>query len=135
MKHKPLINFLVYSPQGILFVKVVDAMDHTKTLEFIFKILEESMLEVGEENVVQIVIDSASNCVAASKMIMERFKTIIGPCCSLHGLGKLPWVNEVIRRGKLITNFIVNHRITLSIYKKHAMRAFLRLCYIRFSNY
>jgi len=29
--HRPLINVLVYSPRGIYFVKVVDAMDHMKT--------------------------------------------------------------------------------------------------------
>eukprot|EP01018_Ginkgo_biloba_P003201 Gb_21029 [translate_table: standard] len=53
----------------------------------------------------------------------------------LHDLGKLPWVNEAIQRGKLISNFIVNHRITLSIYRKHAMREFLRPCDTRFSTY
>eukprot|EP01018_Ginkgo_biloba_P031479 Gb_30428 [translate_table: standard] len=141
MKHRPLINVLVYSPQGIILVKAVDAMDHTKTSEFIFKILEEAVLEVGEENVVQIVTDSASNCVGAGKMIMARFKTIYWtPCAAhcmdllLHDLGKLPWVNEAIRRGKLIENFIVNHRITLSIYKKHATRELLRPCDTRFAT-
>ena len=105
MKHRPLINVLVYSPQGVLFVKAIDAMDHTKTSEFIFKILEEAVLEVGEENAVQIVTDSASNCVGDGNMIMERFKTIYWtPCIAhcmdllLHDLGKLPWVNEAIQR-------------------------------------
>eukprot|EP01018_Ginkgo_biloba_P041170 Gb_00110 [translate_table: standard] len=142
MKHRPLINVLVYSPQGILFVKAVDVIHHTKTSEFIFKILEEAIFEVGEENVVQIVIDSASNCVGAGKMIMARFKRIYWtPCVAhcmdllLHDLGKLPWVNEVIRRGKLITNFIVNHLITLSIYKNHATRELFRPCDIIFSTY
>eukprot|EP01018_Ginkgo_biloba_P003978 Gb_35316 [translate_table: standard] len=117
-------------------------MDHTKTSEFIFKILEEAVLEVGEENVVQIVTDSASNCVGAGKMIMERFKTIYWtPCAAhcmdllLHDLGKLPWVNEAIQRGKLITNFIVNHRITLRIYRKNATRELLRPCDTRFATY
>eukprot|EP01018_Ginkgo_biloba_P012932 Gb_37012 [translate_table: standard] len=53
----------------------------------------------------------------------------------LHDLGKLTWVNEAIRRGKLITNFIVNHCITLSIYRKHAMREFLRPYDTRFATY
>eukprot|EP01018_Ginkgo_biloba_P039451 Gb_09931 [translate_table: standard] len=142
MKHRPLINVLVYSPQGILFVKAVDAMHHRKTSYFIFKILEEAVLELKEENVVQIVTHSASNCVGVGMMIMARFKTIYWtPCAShymdllLHDLGKLPWVNEAIQRGKLIVNFIVNHRITLSIYKKHATRDLLRPCDTRFSTY
>eukprot|EP01018_Ginkgo_biloba_P003815 Gb_00920 [translate_table: standard] len=53
----------------------------------------------------------------------------------LHDLGKLPWVNEVIRRGKLIANFVVNHRLTLSIYRKHAIKEFLRPYDTRFSTY
>eukprot|EP01018_Ginkgo_biloba_P007294 Gb_21313 [translate_table: standard] len=53
----------------------------------------------------------------------------------LHDLGKLPWVNEAIRRGKLITNFVVNHHLTLSIYRRHAMRELLRPCDIRFATY
>eukprot|EP01018_Ginkgo_biloba_P036859 Gb_09815 [translate_table: standard] len=142
MKHKPLINVLVYYPEGVIFVNAVDAMDHKKTSEFIFKILEEAVLEVGEENVVQIVIDSASNYVGAGKMIIARFNTIYWtPCAThctdllLHDLGKFPWVNEVIRRGKLIANFVVNHRLTLSIYKNHATKEFLRPCDIRFATY
>eukprot|EP01018_Ginkgo_biloba_P023820 Gb_06616 [translate_table: standard] len=101
MKHKPLINVFVYSPQGVLFVKAVDTMDHKKTSEFIFKILEEAVLEVGEENVVQIVTDS--NCVGDGKLIMDKFKTIYWTPCVvhcldllLHDLGKLHWVNEAI---------------------------------------
>eukprot|EP01018_Ginkgo_biloba_P032581 Gb_35676 [translate_table: standard] len=142
MKHRPLINVLVSSPEGVLFVKAVDVMDHKKTSEFIFKILEEAVLEVGEKNVVQIVTDSASNCVGASKMIMARFKKIYWTPCDahcmdllLHDLGKLPWVNEAIRRGKLITNFVVNHRLTLRIYKKHATRELLRPYDTRFATY
>eukprot|EP01018_Ginkgo_biloba_P025883 Gb_25508 [translate_table: standard] len=142
MKHRPLIKVLVYSPQGVLFVKAIDAMDHTKTSEFIFKILEEAVLEVGEENVAQIVTNSASNCVGAGKMIMARFKIIYWtPCAThcmdllLHDLGKLPWVNEAIQREKLITNFIVNYRITLSIYRKHATKELFRPCDTRFATY
>eukprot|EP01018_Ginkgo_biloba_P031482 Gb_30430 [translate_table: standard] len=142
MKHRPLINVLVYSPQGVLFLKAIDTMDHKKTSEFIFKILEEAVLEVGEENVVQIVKDSASNCVGADKLITERFKiTYWTPCAAhcpnllLHDLGKLPWVNEAIRRGKSISNFVVNHRLTLSIYRKHAMKELLRPCDTRFATY
>eukprot|EP01018_Ginkgo_biloba_P030621 Gb_17426 [translate_table: standard] len=53
----------------------------------------------------------------------------------LHDLGKLPWVNEVIRRGKLIVNFVVNHRLTLSIYRKHETKELLRPCDTRFATY
>eukprot|EP01018_Ginkgo_biloba_P021107 Gb_31781 [translate_table: standard] len=134
MKHMPLINVLVYCPEGIIFIKAIDAMDDKKTSEFIFKILEEVVLEVGEENVVQIVIHSALNCVGVGKMIMARFKTIYWTPCAAHymdllshDLGKLP--------GKLITIFLVNHHLTLSIYRKHATKELFRPYDTRFATY
>eukprot|EP01018_Ginkgo_biloba_P028623 Gb_39349 [translate_table: standard] len=51
----------------------------------------------------------------------------------LHDLGQLPWVNELKRI--LIANFIVNHHLTLRIYRKHAMRELFRPCDIRFATY
>eukprot|EP01018_Ginkgo_biloba_P003366 Gb_02330 [translate_table: standard] len=73
---------------------------------------------------------------------MDRLKIIYWtPCAThfldllLHDLGKLPWMNEAIRRGKIIPNFIVNHCVTLSIYRKHVMKEFLRHFDTRFATY
>ena len=74
--HRPLINVLVYCPQGVYFLKAVDAMNEVKTSEYIFSILDEAIQEVGEKNVVQVVTDNASNCVGAGKLIMEKYRTI-----------------------------------------------------------
>eukprot|EP01018_Ginkgo_biloba_P037149 Gb_15818 [translate_table: standard] len=70
---------------------------------------------------------------------MERFKIIYyNPYYSnfldllLYDLEKLPWVNEAIQRGKIIINFVVNHCLTLRIYRKHVMKEFLRPSDIRF---
>ena len=68
--HRPLINVLVYCPQGVLFLKAVNAMDRVKTSEFIFGILDEAIQEVGEKNVVHVITDNASNCVGAWNIIM-----------------------------------------------------------------
>eukprot|EP01018_Ginkgo_biloba_P006754 Gb_41611 [translate_table: standard] len=56
---------------------VVNAMDHKKTSEFIFKILKEAVLEVGDENVVQLVTDSTSNCVGVGK---HATRELLRPC-------------------------------------------------------
>jgi hypothetical protein len=109
-------------PSRVYFLKAVNAMDEVKTAKFIFGILDEAIQEVGEKNVVQVIIDSASNCVGARKMIMEKYKSIYWTprathCLDLllHDLANFPWVNETIRRGKTIANFIINHRLNLSI--------------------
>jgi len=142
MCHRPLINVLVSCPKGILFLKVVDSSGHKKTAEYIFKILEEAILEVGEDNVVQVVTDNASNCVGAGKLIMDKYKTIYWtPCAAhcldllLHDLAKFPWINEAIRKGKQISHFIFNHHLTLSLYRKQASRELLRPSDTRFATY
>eukprot|EP00253_Pinus_taeda_P014305 PITA_14305 len=142
MNHRPFINVLVYCPKEVLFFKVVDASGNKKTSEFIVKILEEAILEVGEENVVQIITDSASNCVEARKMIMDKYRKIYWtPCAAhclnllLHDLAKFPWINETVRRGKQISHFIFNHQLTLSLYRNNASRELLRPCDTRFATY
>eukprot|EP00253_Pinus_taeda_P032271 PITA_32271 len=139
--HCPLINVLVYCPQGVLFLKAINAMDRVKTSEFIFGILDEAIREVGVANVVH-VTDNASNCVGAGKLIMEKYNQIYWtPCAAhcldlmLHDLAKFPWVNETIRRAKTISNFIINHRLTLSIYRKNASKELLRPCDTRFATF
>eukprot|EP00253_Pinus_taeda_P019249 PITA_19249 len=133
--HCPLINVLVYCPQGVLFLKAINAMDQVKTSEFIFGILDEAIQEVGVENVVHVVTDNASNCVGVGKLIMEKYNQIYwtpyaAHCLDLmlHDLAKFLWVNETIRRAKTISNFIINHRLTLSIYRKNASKELLRPC-------
>ena len=103
MNHRPLINVLVSCPKGVLFLKVVDASRNKKTSEFIFQILEEAILEVGEENLVQVITDSASNCVGAGKMVMDNTEKYIGHLVLpivltylLHDLAKFPWINETV---------------------------------------
>jgi hypothetical protein len=117
-------------------------MDRVKTTEYIFRILDEAIQEVGVENVVHVVTNNASNCVGAEKMLMEKYKTIYWtPCATLcfdlllHDLAKFPWINETIRRARTTVNFVINHRLTLSIYRRNATRELLRHCETRFATF
>ncbi|XP_059068341.1 uncharacterized protein LOC131059865 [Cryptomeria japonica] len=117
-------------------------MNQKKTSEYIFQILDEAILEVGVENVVQVVTDSAANCVGAGKLIVEKYPQIYwSPCAAhcldllLHDLAKFPWIHEAIHRGRAVANFIRNHRLTLSLYRQHASRELLRPCDTRFASF
>ncbi|XP_038998063.1 uncharacterized protein LOC120123186 [Hibiscus syriacus] len=63
--HKDIINFLVNSPKGSVFIKSIDASDIVKNTEQLFIMLDDMVEEVGEKNVVQVVTDNASAYVAA----------------------------------------------------------------------
>jgi hypothetical protein len=77
--------------------------------------LDEVVVEVGVENVVQVIIDNASNYVVASKLLEEKHPTIFWTPCVAHYLdlmlediGKLEWVKKVVDHAKCITKYIYN---------------------------
>ena len=62
-KERSLVNFLVNSSRGTMFMKSIDASSMVKTGDKLFE-LNSWVEEVGEANVVQMITDNASNYVA-----------------------------------------------------------------------
>lgn len=71
-KGKSLINFLVNSPSRTVFFISIDTSDMIKVGKKMFELLDSMVDEIGEEYVVQVVTDGASNLVAAGRMLMEK---------------------------------------------------------------
>ena len=65
-KERSLVNFLVNSSRGTMFMKSIDASSMVKMRDKLFELLDSWVEEVGEANIVQVIIDNASNYVAAS---------------------------------------------------------------------
>ena len=49
------MNFLVNSPKGSVFLKYLDVSEIKKDANTLFKILDDMVEEIGEENVAQVV--------------------------------------------------------------------------------
>ena len=52
-----IINFMVYCKRSTIFLKFIDASENIKDNTYNYGLLKDVIKEVGEENVVQIVID------------------------------------------------------------------------------
>ena len=65
-----IINFIVYCKGNTFFLKFVDASDNIKDNKYIYGLLKDVIKEVGEANVMQIVIDKGSAFVKAGKFLM-----------------------------------------------------------------
>ncbi|KAE8672552.1 hypothetical protein F3Y22_tig00111837pilonHSYRG00218 [Hibiscus syriacus] len=68
-QQRTLINFLVYCPTGVVFVKSVDASDVIKDAKTLCGLFSEVVEWVGAEHIVHIVTDNAANYVAAAKLV------------------------------------------------------------------
>lgn len=103
-------------------MKSVDISDTVKNADLIVKYLAEVVDEIGEENVVQIITDNASNYVKAGKTLMaERKKLYWTPCAAhcldlvLEDICKLKVFESTITKAKHITKFIYGHSSVLSM--------------------
>ncbi|KAL6319822.1 hypothetical protein AAG906_036886 [Vitis piasezkii] len=125
-RQRTLINFLVYCPEGISFVKSVDASDIVKDASNLFLLFDEVIEWVGPLNVVHIVTDNAANYVAAGRLISQKHKHINWSPCAAHCLnlifkdiGKMDHVAELVRCASKVTIFVYNHVALLSCLHDH----------------
>ncbi|KAG5034983.1 hypothetical protein JHK87_009893 [Glycine soja] len=141
-KQRCIINFFINSQGGSMFLKSVDGSDFVKTGEKLFELLDAIVVEVGEENVVQVVTDNGSNYVLAGKLLEEKRKHIYWTPCAAHcidlmleDIGKLPLIRKTIRRAINLVGFIYAHSSTLSLLRNFTnKRELVRHAITRFAT-
>jgi hypothetical protein len=122
-RRRTILNFLVNSPRGTVFLKSVDASAISKTADKIFKMMDEIVEEVGEENVVQVVTDNAANYKAAGEMLMAKRKGLYWTPCAAHCIDlmledfekKIPIHQETIPKGRRITTYIYSRTFLITL--------------------
>ena len=62
-KKRTLVNFLVNCSKGTMFMQSIDASSMIKTKEKMFELLDKWVEQVGEKNVIQVIIDNHSSYV------------------------------------------------------------------------
>ncbi|XP_015949126.1 uncharacterized protein LOC107474054 [Arachis duranensis] len=124
-RQRTLINFLVYCPAGMSFVKTVDASDVIKTANALFNLFADVIEWVGPSNIVHVVTDNAANYVSAGKLIHEKYPNIFWSPCAAHcinlilkDIASLPHIADLASRASKVTVFVYNHMILLSWLRK-----------------
>ncbi|XP_028554508.1 uncharacterized protein LOC114580607 [Dendrobium catenatum] len=119
----------------------IEASDQVKDAEFIFRLLDSIVEEIGEHLVVQIVTDNASSYKAAGNKLMEKRKHLYWTPCAAHcidlileKLGDLPQHKNTLTKAKKITKFIYNHSWILALMRKFSKKEILRPAATRFAT-
>jgi len=118
-RRRTILNFLVNSPKGIVFLKSIDSSAISKIANKICKMLDDIVEEIGEENVVQIVTDNAANYKAVGELLMKKRKTLYWTPCAAHCIDlmledfekKVPLFIKILfqKVEKLLPIFILGH--------------------------
>ncbi|XP_010256843.1 PREDICTED: uncharacterized protein LOC104597134 [Nelumbo nucifera] len=123
---RSVINFFVYCPEGLMFLKSVDASDILSSTDALYELLKEVVEEVGVQNVLQVITDSSEHYVVAGKKLTETYPTMYWTPCSarcvdlmLKDISEFEWINTTFEHSKSITRFIYNHPVVLNMMRRY----------------
>jgi len=125
-KRRSICNFLVNSPKGTVFLYSLDTSDISKIADKVFKMLDDVVEFVGEENVVQVITDNAANFKAAGELLMKKREHLYWSPCAAHCIDlifedfeKHLKVHQItIKKGRRITTYIYGRAMLISMLKK-----------------
>ncbi|CAN7050566.1 unnamed protein product, partial [Brassica rapa subsp. trilocularis] len=110
---KDIVNFLVNSPKGYVFIRSKEVSEVVKDATLLFKLLDDMVEEVGENNVVQVVTDNASNYVKAGRLLEAKHPHLFWNPCAAHYLdlmlediGKIEAVKSAMKKCMFINAYI-----------------------------
>ncbi|GBG71823.1 hypothetical protein CBR_g10765 [Chara braunii] len=115
-RSRPYINVMVSSPIETVFWKTTCMEGKDKDAEAYFRILDGVIKEIGEEEVVGVVMDNARVCVKAGKMVGAAYPHIFRVGCTAHALDlaledmykELEWLRKVVDAGLKVGKFFHN---------------------------
>ncbi|KAI5395052.1 hypothetical protein KIW84_061600 [Lathyrus oleraceus] len=119
------LNLFANSLKGKYFLKSIDASDmlESDTPFKLFKMMDDIVEEVGEENVVQIVTDNTPFYKAAGEMLMEKRTRLYWTPCVTHCIKmiledyehKIPMYEKTVTMAKRITTFLYSRDSIISL--------------------
>ena len=123
-RRMPLINIIVTSPKGAMFLKAEHCSREVKDAQFIANVLIKSIEQIGPKKVVQVITDNAPVCKAARLIIESKYNHIFWTPCIVHNINlileeiehKTAWVKEITGQAREIIKFITNHHLSQAIY-------------------
>ncbi|XLT67594.1 hypothetical protein HN873_024033, partial [Arachis hypogaea] len=85
-RRRTILNFFVDSPKGTFF-KSIYVSHITNTADKIFKIIDDVVEDIGEENVIEVVTDNVANYKVVREMLMKNEKKLFLDALrsTLHG--------------------------------------------------
>ncbi|XP_021305495.1 uncharacterized protein LOC8072912 [Sorghum bicolor] len=140
-KGRGIMNLVVHSAQGVLFLDSVDCSTVKKNGKYIFDLVDKCIEDIGEKNVIQVVTDNASVNVAAASLLAAKRPKIFWNGCAAHCLdlmlediGKLEPVQETIVNARHVTAFVYAHTRLLDLMRKYLGKDLVRSGVTRFAT-
>ncbi|KAL0211794.1 hypothetical protein RCL1_005420 [Eukaryota sp. TZLM3-RCL] len=124
----PLLNVLIATEHGSCFVDNVDTSGKSKTADYVAEVIIDHINKVGEENVIQVITDNASECKAAGTIVEEVVPQVFWSPCTSHTvdlflkdiLKHFPTFVSVFESVKAINQFMTARSSVHHVFRGHA---------------
>lgn len=123
-----LLCFLAYCPEGIVFLKSLDATEIITSAEYLYELIKQVVEEVGVGHVLQVITSGEEQYAVAGRQLTDAFPTLYwSPSAShcidliLEDFGNLEWISAVIEQARSITRFIYNHSAVLNMVRRYTL--------------
>lgn len=137
----PLINFMVTSLNGPVFLKALDALGQYKDVQYMGELFIKVIEYVGVDSCVKIITDNAPVCKDAGMIVEARYPQVFWTPCIVHLLNlalksiasDVLWIGSIIEDARHIHNFVQNHTNALTIYE-YTNLSLLKIAGTRFAS-
>ena len=147
-----LINIMVASDRGPVFIKAIDGSSELKYKHFITGMLKNVIKEIGHEKVVQVITDNASVMKSAGALIEGEYPKIFWTPCVVNTLNlalknicaakntkknevtyeECSWITHIANDASFIHVFIMNHSMMLAMFNEFCPLKLLQVVDIRY---
>ncbi|KAL3650183.1 hypothetical protein CASFOL_006586 [Castilleja foliolosa] len=125
-KGKTYVNFLVYCPEGTVFLRSADISGTLDSSDMLYELLKETVEEVGLRNVLQVVTNNEDRYVSAGKRLADTYPTIYWTPCAgqcvdsmLDDISQIPLVKTVLEQAKSISRYIYSNDVVLNMMRRY----------------
>lgn len=124
-KRRSIMNLCVNCSIGTTFVESKEVSSESHTGEFIFEFVDKFIEKVGDNKIVQVVTNNASNNMTTKELLYIKGSHIFWSSCATHtinlmleGIGKIKKFKSTLDSARELTIFIYAHHKTLSLMRK-----------------
>jgi hypothetical protein len=145
VRNQHLINVLGVSATGAMFLATYDSSSIIASSQNISNLLLKTINDVGPSNVIQVIIDNATNCKGAGKTIERVHPHIFWFGCLVHTFNLLMHdivkhrecgrIIQLYKRGKQLIKFITEHTRVNYFYNTQSRLQLLKIANTRFASY
>ncbi|XP_042493873.1 uncharacterized protein LOC122073359 [Macadamia integrifolia] len=142
LKKWSFLNVIAYSPGGALFFRSEECSHARLTGPYILDILDREIQSVGQNLVVQIISDNASNYSSALDMLIGKYRWLFKTRCAAHGVNlmlkdiyeKVFWFQEIFDEAKRIIDYLYKSIIVLQLIRSFTNKDLKYPCKTKFAS-